>query len=189
MELPSVEHQYECPECSYTTFKRANFIHHTRSVHSMIYEIFYQCVGCKKQYEQIRECMAHTTTCKQIQKNIDVQEKRNTRTRRHDELESNSHLFKRPKVSSINIEFPLKIRTNRADTTNSGSIALSPQTNDSTDEPQVEVETSEQVLNGGDGSNQEIVFYVPVPRKEIRLICPVCSREFTRKDRVSISVC
>lgn len=73
MELPAVEPKYKCPECPYDTFKRAHFVAHARTSHSRVYEIFYQCMGCKKQYDQMRECLGHTTSCKQIQKVAEIQ--------------------------------------------------------------------------------------------------------------------
>lgn len=78
MELPAVDFKYKCPECSHDTYKRAQFIYHAKTVHSRDYEIFYQCIGCRKRFEQMRDCNSHCQACNRVQKAADVQADKGT---------------------------------------------------------------------------------------------------------------
>ncbi|KAI6192143.1 hypothetical protein M3Y97_00305000 [Aphelenchoides bicaudatus] len=180
MELPAVEHKFKCPECSHDTYKRVNFIQHAKKEHSRDYEIFYQCIGCRKRFEQIRECMTHVSACNRVQKAVDIEadkDKRKTRSLRSGASPLTFKPFntdKEPGKPSALIE-PKRVNDSK-------EKQIEPTKNQ---EAELFNLNSSQKRNAQNEESTSEPFSVllKVPREDERFYCPQCTKDFIRKDR------
>lgn len=199
MELPAVEHKFKCPECPHDTFRKSNFVHHAKTAHLKDYEIVYRCIGCQKDFDQIRDCLAHTTSCQSIQKVVDTREEKGLFValiimsipcfleKRKIRPPQDPYILELSKIQSLTTTAKKSVQLDSGETNDKQpadieEVSTRATSSSDRDEQISGISSISRKRGVDDGSNE---FLIKVPRRDDSFSCPDCNKRFDRQDRVS----